>query len=318
MNRKVLFADGLAKDAEDFLRASCPQNSFEFHAAISRADLLTKMKDVEVLSVRTRTTVDREILTASKSLKLVARAGTGVDHIDLETAAKLGIAVMNTASANSLSAAELTMGLLLSVARAIPSHSNRLANGTWESENGFELYRKTLGIIGLGRVGRLVAVRAQAFGMRVIANDPYRTQVEGDSIGVRLFPLEELLERSDVVSLHTPLNAETKRLMSSSQLSKMKKEASLINTARGGIIDEADLLESLKAGRLKFYATDVFATEPPAKDHPFLQHPSILCTPHIGAKTEEAQRRVNKAIVHQIQTYLLSGEIENRVELKAL
>ncbi|MDB5037533.1 MAG: D-3-phosphoglycerate dehydrogenase [Bacteriovoracaceae bacterium] len=313
MNRKVLFADGLSEEGRTILESYPHLFAFEIYDGLNRADLLKKIEDVEVLSVRTRTAVDKEIIEHGKKLKLIARAGTGVDHIDLKAAESRKILVMNTSSANSISAAELTLGLLLSAARQIPKAFDDLKKGEWQPSKGIELHRKTAGLVGLGRVGRLVATRLQAFGMRVIATDPYKTQKYADEISVRLHPLEELLVKSDIVSLHLPLTDETRHLFDESRFSSMKRGSLLINTARGGVVHEDSLLKALNGGLLKSYATDVFEEEPLPKNHRFFDHPSIIMTPHIGAQTEEAQKRVNIDIATQIVNYFVNDEVENAV-----
>lgn len=313
-SRKILFVDGL-RDAFKKQLESVPGNlEIEVREKISRANLLKKMNGVEILCVRTQTHVDEEVLKSSKELRLVVRQGTGVDHIDLKAAARLKISVMNTASANSVSAAELTVGLLLSLSRSIPSAASSLNSGHWKRPTiGFELDRKRVGIIGLGRVGRLVSRRLQSFGMRVSANDPYRNQDYGDQMGVRLVPLNELLANSDIVSLHIPLNGETMHLINDQRLKAMKTGSVLINTSRGGVIDEEAIFKNLASGRLSAYAADVFDAEPLPENHPFVNHPRILMTPHIGAHTIEAQDRVDQFTIRQIQTYLVTGEIEHQV-----
>jgi D-3-phosphoglycerate dehydrogenase len=313
MSRKVLFTEGLLSSARSVLLSRKDLCSVEIFEDLSQEELLRAIPDVEVLSIRTRTSIGKEILTAAKKLKLIARAGTGVDHIDLEFANSLGIRVMNTASANSLSAAELTIGLLLSSARSISKADAAIRNHQWKMGPGIELHNKTLGILGLGRVGRLVATRLQAFGMKVIATDPYKSQDYADQIGVRLVSLQMLLSSSDVISLHAPLTSETQKLLDKDCLKLIKPGAILVNTARGAIIDEQSVLGVLNSGGLRSYAADVFEFEPLPETHPFRGHPKVILSPHIGAQTVEAIERVNTCVANQILNYLLTGEVLNEV-----
>ncbi len=315
MKTKVLFADGLSSEGVSVLEASKDCIDYEIVDGLKRSELLLKLKETEILCIRTRTGVDREVIDAAPKLKLIARAGVGVDHIDLRYALSKNIRCMNTSSASTTSVAELTLGLLLAAARGI-AHSDKATHaGQWKQTLGIELYGKTVGIIGLGRIGRLVALRLQAFGLKVLASDPYRNVETVENLGVRLMPFKELLSNCDIVSLHTPLTAETRFMMNREAFAKMNEGVILINTARGEVVDEKAVLEALSSQKLGFYAADVFSEEPLNVQHPFLNHPRILLSPHNGAQTKEAQNRVNRAIASQVIVFAKTGQIQNEISL---
>jgi D-3-phosphoglycerate dehydrogenase len=249
--------------------------------------------DFDGLVVRSRTKVTAELLRAGRRLRVVGRAGIGVDNVDVAAATELGILVVNAPTANLVSACEHTFALLLSLARRVPEATASLKAGEWERQRfeGLELQGKTLGILGFGRIGQSVAQRARAFEMRVVAHDPFLDPSVARRLDVDLAPLEDLLPRSDVVTLHTPLTDQTRNLLDETRLGLMKPGALLVNCARGGIVDEAALLAALEAGGLGGAALDVFAEEPP-RNLALVRHPRVVCTPHIGAQTAEAQERV--------------------------
>jgi len=256
------------------------------------------------------------VIEAGTKLKVVGRAGVGVDNIDESAATERGILVMNTPAGNTLSAAEHTMALLLSLARQIPQAAASLRRGEWDRKTyaGVELAGKTLGIIGLGRIGREVASRAKAFQMRVVAFDPFISPEVAKELGVELGAMEKLFAESDFLTIHTPLTQQTERLLGAAELAKMKKGARVLNVARGGIVDEQALHDALKSGHLGGAALDVFQDEPP-KNSPLLALANFIGTPHLGASTQEAQEKVALQVAEQVAEYLAEGKIANAVNL---
>jgi len=281
--------------------------------------LNAEIVDADALIVRSATKVTAELLDKAPKLRAVGRAGVGVDNIDLEAATKRGVLVMSTPGGNAVSVAEHTLALLLALARQVPRLDKAIHEGRWEKSSaaGTEVRGKTLGLIGLGRIGTEVAVRAEAFDMRVLAYDPYISEAAAREVSVELVPLEKLLAESDFVSLHTALSPTTQNLISAANIQKMKKGARLINTARGELIDEAALAEALKGGKLAGAAVDVFAEEPP-KNSPLVGLPNVIATPHVAGSTAEAQEEVGTQVAVQIKDYLAEGIIRNAVNLPAL
>lgn len=268
---------------------------------LSKAELFQKIPHYDCLLVRSQTKVDRELIMIGTRLQLIGRAGVGIDNIDIKCAKERGIAVINTPSGNSISTAELAFGLILSLARKIPQAHQHVRDGKWQRTNfkGTELHEKTLGIIGFGNVGRNLSKMAQAFNMRVIAHDPLATeetflfhQAEGVSI-------ETLFAQADFISLHCVLNDATKNMINEKNLARMKPGAMLVNAARGELIDDDALLAALNGGQIAAAALDVFHHEPPSPDSALLKHPNIVVTPHLGASTEEAQKRVSTLLAEQ-------------------
>jgi len=273
---------------------------------IEKDELLKLIPDYEVIIVRSRTRVDSTVLRAGSRLKVVARAGIGLDNIDLQTARELGIKVLNTPEASTEAAAENTIALLLALARQIPRADRAMKEGMWIKRElvGWELKGKTLGIIGFGRIGRRVAEIAHAFGMKIMATkhvrEPPKELVE--RIGAKIVPIgrvEELLAEVDVVSLHMPLTPETHHFMNRERFNAMRDGSYLINTSRGGLVDEEALLEALKSGKLAGAALDVYEEEPP-KNLELIRMPNVICTPHISAQTREAQRRISITLAQKI------------------
>jgi D-3-phosphoglycerate dehydrogenase len=248
----------------------------------------------DAIVVRSATQVTAEILRAGDKLRVVGRAGIGVDNVDVKTATELGVLVVNAPTANMISATEHTLALMLALLRRVPAADAALKQGQWDRKAylGTELMEKTLGVVGFGRIGRAVADRARAFGMEILAFDPFLEESFARDLGVELLALDDLLPRCDVVTLHTPLTNETRGLMSAERLALMKPGAYLVNCARGGIVDEAALLAALESGQLAGAAMDVFDQEPPT-DYALIRHPNLVATPHIGAQTREAQERVS-------------------------
>ncbi|MEZ5331265.1 MAG: phosphoglycerate dehydrogenase [Thermoanaerobaculia bacterium] len=288
---RVLLADPLHPAA----RALFEEGGAEIHALTDeeRERLPELIADYDALVVRSRTKVTADLLRAGRRLKVVGRAGIGVDNVDIGAATDLGILVVNAPTANLISACEHTFALMLSLARRVPAAHASLVAGTWDRKSflGVELQGKTLGIVGFGRIGQSVAQRARAFEMGVVAHDPFLDPAVARRLEVELLELEELLSRADVVTLHTPLTEQTRNLIDAKRLSHMKEGALLVNCGRGGVVDEAALLAALEEDRLGGAALDVFAQEPPT-DWTLIRHPRVVCTPHIGAQTAEAQERV--------------------------
>jgi D-3-phosphoglycerate dehydrogenase len=274
-----------------------------------RAELLPAVADVDAILVRSATKVDAEAIAAAKRLKVVARAGVGLDNVDVPAATQAGVMVVNAPTSNIVSAAELAIGLLISVARNIPAASGALRQGQWKRSKytGAELYEKTLGVVGLGRIGVLVAQRLSAFGMRVIAYDPYVQAGRAAQMGVRLVSLDELLAESDFITVHLPKTPETVGLIGDEALRKVKPSVRIVNAARGGIVDEGALHAALKEGRVAGAGLDVFAKEP-CTDSPLFELDTVVATPHLGASTDEAQERAGIAVARSVRL-ALAGEL---------
>ncbi len=255
-----------------------------------------------------------------KKIKIVGRAGVGVDNIDVAAASRQGVLVVNVPGGNTISAAEHTMALLLALSRNIPTANDSLKSGEWARSKftGTELQGKTLGLIGLGRIGREVAKRCQSFGMQVIGYDPYASEDYAKAFNITLEPLDTIYKEADYISVHVPLNDSTKHLLNAKTLAKLKPGVRVINCARGGIIDEKALEEALKSGHVKGAALDVFESEPPPKDHPLFKLPQVIVTPHLGAATEEAQVKVAQELAETIRDYFLTGTVRNAVNLPAM
>jgi D-3-phosphoglycerate dehydrogenase / 2-oxoglutarate reductase len=280
--------------------------------------LLDEIANADGLVVRSATKVTRELLDRAEKLRVVGRAGVGVDNVDMDAATNRGVLVMNTPGGNAVSVAEHTFALLLGLARGVPQSNAAIHAGRWEkSSSGMELRGKTLGLVGLGRVGSEVARRGRALEMTVLAFDPYVTPAAARELEVELIPFEDLLKRSDVISLHTALSPATEKMINAAALAQMKKGARLINCARGELIDEAALADALRSGHLAGAAVDTFAEEPP-KASPLIGLPNLIATPHIAGSTAEAQEEVGTLIAQQVRDYLAEGLIRNAVNMPAL
>jgi len=274
-----------------------------------RAALLSALASANAILVRSATKVDAEALAAAPHLQVIARAGVGLDNVDIKAATAAGVMVVNAPTSNIISAAELTVGHILSLARHIPPAHGALAQGQWKRSKytGIELYEKTVGIIGLGRIGALVAARLQAFGVNIIAFDPYITSARAQQLGVHPVTLDELLEQSDFVTIHMPKTPETTGMISAPQLKLMKPTAYVVNVARGGLIDEADLYTALVDGTIAGAGLDVFVNEPPTGS-PLLGLDNLISTPHLGASTDEAQEKAGVSVAKSVRL-ALSGEL---------
>jgi D-3-phosphoglycerate dehydrogenase / 2-oxoglutarate reductase len=274
-----------------------------------RAALLAALPEANAVLIRSATQIDAEALAAAAKLKVVARAGVGLDNVDIKAATEAGVMVVNAPTSNIISAAELTIGHILSLARHIPSAHASLSAGEWKRSKytGVELYEKTVGIIGLGRIGALIAARLQAFGVEIVAYDPYVTPARAQQLGVHLVSLDELLERSDFISIHMPKTPETTGMIGADQLALMKPTAFIVNVARGGLIDEDALTQALEAGTIAGAGLDVFVSEPPS-DLKLLGLPNVIVTPHLGASTDEAQEKAGVSVARSVRL-ALEGEL---------
>jgi D-3-phosphoglycerate dehydrogenase len=314
---KVLVLDGLSNEGVDILR----QEGFEVDVKPPQKpdELAQIIGEYDALVVRSATKVTRQVLQAAKKLKVVGRAGAGTDNIDSEAATEAGIIVMNTPGGNTISTCEHTFALLLALCRNIPAAHQSMVEGRWDRKKfmGTELYGKTLGVIGVGRVGGAVVKRALAFEMKVLAYDPILTPLKAESLGVELVGLDELLEKSDFISVHAPKTEKTNNLITLEKMKRMKRTCRIINCARGGIVNEADLAQALREGIIAGAAVDVYVNEPP-EPNPFLGVPNIIMTPHLAASTEEAQLTVAVDIARQIADYLKTGAIVNAVNVPSL
>jgi D-3-phosphoglycerate dehydrogenase len=312
----VLVADRIAQEGMEYLRKA--QLQVDERIGLSPEQLIAILGEYTALVVRSETKVTAPIIAAGKQLRVIARAGVGVDNIDLEAATSAGILVVNSPTGNIVAAAEHAIAMLLAMARHIPAAHTALKEGRWERSRylGVEIRHKTLGIVGLGKVGAEVARRAKGLEMRIIATDPFASPDLARSLGVELLSMDELLAQSDFVTIHSSLNASTRGLLGARELGLLKPQARIVNCARGGIIDEAALLAALKEDRLAGAALDVFSSEPPGNDPvlaELLAHPRVIVTPHLGASTEEAQVMVALDVAEQVVSVLNSGPARGAV-----
>jgi D-3-phosphoglycerate dehydrogenase len=313
---RILVCDGLEKTGVDHLRSAAGMTVDE-RPSINAGELMDIIDGYEGLIVRSKTRVTAELIDRAANLRVVGRAGTGVDNIDVSAATQRGIVVMNAAAGNTVTTAEHTMAMLLSLARQIPQAAASTKSGQWEKNKfvGVELMGKTLGIVGLGRIGTAVAARARAFGMSVLAFDPYFTQEAARELGIEMIALDELIARSDFITLHTPLTDETRYLINAAAIEKMKPGVRLINCARGGLIEERALHEGIVSGKVAGAALDVFEQEPTPPDNPLLSLNQVITTPHLGASTAEAQLGVATMIAEQVIDYLKHGTVRGAVNM---
>lgn len=287
---------------------------------LPESELLPRVRDAVALVVRSETKITRAVMEAAPGLRVVGRAGVGVDNVDVEAATARGVVVMNTPAGNTISTAELTFSMLLAMARKIPQAHASMKAGEWnrKSFSGTELNGKALGVLGMGRIGSEVAKRARAFGMRVLAYDPYLSHARAQALDVELLPLDGVFAGADFITVHMPMTDETRGMINAAAIAKMKKGVRLLNCARGGIIAEADLAAALQSGHVAGAALDVYETEPPPADLPLRAFPQVIMTPHLGASTDEAQDNVGIEVAEAITAYLIDGEVRNAVNLPAL
>ena len=313
---KILITDSIHDDAVEILKSV---GDVEIATGLSPEELKEKIKDADAIVIRSGTKLTKDIIDAAENLKVIARAGVGVDNVDLNAATEKGIIVVNSPDASSISVAELAIGLMLSAARNIPQATASLKRGEWDRKSfkGVELYGKTLGIIGLGRIGQQVAKRAQAFGMNIVGYDPYIPVDVAKNMGVELMDVDDLCKVSDFITLHVPLTPKTRHIIGKEQISLMKKNAIIVNCARGGLIDEDALYEALKDKKIRGAGLDVFEEEPP-KDNPLLTLDNVIGTPHQGASTVEAQKSAGTVVAEQVVKILSGKPAENVVNLPML
>lgn len=313
---KILITDPLADEGLAILREAGAQTTIETGGDLERIKAL--LPGHEAWIVRSGTQVTAELLDAAPDLRVIGRAGVGVDNIDVEAATERGVVVMNTPFGNTLSVAELTIGFMFALARHIPEGTASLRRGEWlrKQLKGVELYGKTLGIVGLGRIGREVADRAKGLGMKLVAYDPFIPKDVATGMGIELVTLNQLWPRSDFITVHVPLTPKTKGLVDKKAFAAMKPGVRFINAARGGVVDEVALLAAIESGIVAGAAIDTFAIEPP-EGNPLLARPEVICTPHLGASTVEASLRVTEQICQQVVNYLTQGSAENAVNLAA-
>jgi D-3-phosphoglycerate dehydrogenase len=288
---------------------------------LSEEELLNEIGAYDGIVVRSATTVTPKLLKAAKNLKVVGRAGVGVDNIDIEAATACGVLVMNTPDGNTISTAEHTCGMILALARNIAQSVDKVKNGGWDRKKymGTEVHGKTLGVVGLGKIGAEVARRMQGFGMNIKAYDPFASLERAESLGIELVELDDLLGSSDFITVHTPLTEKTRGLISLKSADKLKKGVRLINCARGGIYEEKDLVELINQGIVDGVALDVYSSEPPTEElYEVLRHPKIICTPHLGASTEEAQEKVAEQIAHQMADALEKKSFKGSLNGKSI
>ena len=324
---KVLVSDAISDTG---LKALYDHPNFvvDLHPGLAPADLKNMINDYDALIVRSATQVTADILENATRLRVIARAGVGVDNIDVSAATKKGIIVINAPGANTISAAELTMAMMLSLARSIPHAHASTSKGKWERSafSGVELYEKTLGVVGMGKIGTEVANRAKSFGMTILGYDPYLTEDRADQLGIKKATLDEIAQQADFITIHTPLIKETRGLINDEYLAKTKHGVRIINCARGGLIDEAALVRALNSGQVAGAALDVFETEP-STNYELLGHPNIIVTPHLGASTVEAQEKVahevseeiieifeTEVIRHAVNMPQISGETHKKLQ----
>jgi len=315
---RILISDPVAPVCEEILRRA--GMNVDVRVGLRLADLREALAGAIGLVVRSETKVTEEVLSSAPALRVVGRAGTGVDNIDVTAATRRGVVVMNAPGENTIAAAEHTLSLMLALARNIPVADRSMKAAQWERTRflGVELYGKTLGVVGLGKVGREVAARARAFGMEIRGFDPFLPEEVIHRLGFALLPLSELMAVADFLTVHVPFNAQTRHLIGEAELARSKPGLRLVNCARGGIVDEAALERALQEGRVAGAALDVFEKEPPGPAHPLVGRDNVVATPHLGASTVEAQEKVAVRIAEQIVAYLQRGSVAGAVNVDPL
>lgn len=314
---KVLISDNLSPTGVEILKKA--GLDVDARSKTSPEEIEKIIGDYDALIIRSATKVTKELLDKASRLKVVGRAGSGLDNVDIQAATKKGVVVMNTPGGNTVTTAEHTIGMIFACARNIPQAFAALKAGKWEKKKyeGVELYDKTLGVIGLGAIGSVVATRAVCLGMKVLAYDPFISVEKAKSLGIELADLSAIYRRSDFITVHTPKTKDTTNLINKDTIDQMKDGVRIINCARGGIVNEQDLYEALKSGKVAAAAFDVFEKEPP-ENHPLLTLDNFIATPHLGASTKEAQENVAVAIAEQIVDYLIAGTVRNAVNVPSV
>jgi len=309
---KILVSDPLSEEGLKILR-DVKEFQVDVKTELKPEELKSIIKDYNALVVRSATKVTKDIIAAANNLKVIGRAGVGLDNVDLEAATQKGIIVMNTPAGNTISTAEHAVSMILSLSRNIPQANASTKKGEWKRSKfmGVELYNKVLGIVGFGRIGSEVAKRALSFGMKILAYDPFLSKEVAEGLGVEVVELKDLFARSDYITVHTPLTDETRHMISTDAFNLMKKGVRVINCARGGIIDEVALVQAVKDGKVNGAAMDVFEKEPVAQDSELLKLDNIIVTPHLGASTEEAQVNVAIEVAEIVRDALLGRGIRN-------
>lgn len=315
---RILISDPISEDGVRIFKDAGFQ--VDMKTKLTPEELAREIAEYDGLVIRSGTRVTKDIIKAAHKLKVIGRAGAGLDNVDLEAATANGIVVMNTPGGNTITTAEHTMSLLMSMARKIPQANASNRSGKWEKGKfmGVELFQKTLGIVGMGKIGQHVAQIARGLSMNLIAFDPYLTPEVAEKCGVHPVSLDELFQRSDFITVHTPLTTETTDLVNKGTIAKMKKGVYIVNCARGGIVNEQDLADALSSGQVAGAAFDVFVQEPVSPDHPLLKLDNFISTPHIGAATKEAQENVALAIADQMVDYLGKGIIRFAANLPSI
>jgi D-3-phosphoglycerate dehydrogenase len=313
---RVLVSDSLAEEGVRRLESGA---EVDVITNLSPEELVNKIKDYDALVIRSGTKVTADVINAAQKLKVIGRAGVGVDNVDVDAATKKGIIVLNAPGGNTISAAEHTIAMMLAVARNIPQSNVALHKGEWNRKKytGVEFYNKTLGIVGLGRVGAEVAKRMKAFGMQILAFDPFVTEAKANELGITMAPLQEVLKNSDFITVHTPLTSETRNIIDEDEFKIMKPGVRIVNCARGGIINEAALAKAVSEGKVAGAAIDVFTKEPPTGS-PLLEQEKIITTPHLGASTAEAQINVALAVADQILAISKGGLPTTAINMPAI
>jgi D-3-phosphoglycerate dehydrogenase len=316
---RILVSDKLDKQGLEILQAA-PGLEVDNTPGLSPEELKKVLHQYEGLVIRSGTKWTAELLEAATNLRIIGRAGIGVDNVDVEAASKRGIIVSNTPGGNNVTTAEHAISMMLACARDIPQANATLRAGEWKRNAfiGVEVTGKTLGVIGLGNIGAIVADRAKGLKMHVLGYDPFVNAEAAARLGIELVTLDEMYARADFLTIHTPMTPETRGLIGEKSIAKMKKGVRIVNCARGGIVDEAALLAALNSGQVGGAALDVFASEPPAKDDPLVMHPKVVATPHLGASTGEAQLNVAIAVAEQIRDFFADGTIRNAVNVPSL
>ena len=316
---KVLISDALSPAAVQIFKDRGIEVEFQPALGKDKEKLAAVVGNYDGLAIRSVTKVTSKVLEQARSLKVIGRAGIGVDNVDIPAATARGIIVMNTPFGNSITTAEHAISLMLALARQIPEADASTRAGKWEKNKfmGVEIFGKTLGVVGCGNIGSIVADRATGLRMKVVAFDPFLSQERADDLGVEKVEMDELFRRADFITLHTPLTDKTRNIVNAGAIKNMKKGVRIINCARGGLVDEAALYEALKSGQVAGAAFDVFVTEP-ATENPLFHLPNVVCTPHLGAATSEAQENVALQIAEQMSDYLLRGAITNAINFPSI
>lgn len=315
---KILISDSLSTQGVELLQKA--GFTVVVKSKMPKDELLKEIKDADGLIVRSGTKVTAELIEAAPNLKIVGRAGSGLDNVDTPAATKRGIVVMNTPGGNTVTTAEHTMSMICAMSRRIPQATASVKAGKWEKDKfmGVELYNKVLGIVGVGQIGSHLTKMAQGIGMRVIAYDPYLAAERAEKMGVTMMALADLFKSADIISVHTPLTPETKGIINAQAIATMKPGVMIVNCARGGIINEADLVDALKSKKVAAAAFDVFEEEPVKADNPLLALDNFICTPHIGAQTTEAQENVAVGIAEQVVDYFTKGVARGAVNIPSI